>query len=123
MSGYRSLLIGFWQHAETPRSGQDLRGFGIGLEDRSCESCRFLIDEFEQSLAFRPRRADSYSQMSEISFGSPAVRFSRRLRFFQIRMRYHRITGGWLVDRRERPSCSNGFPIRGGGVPNGDADC
>jgi len=35
-----------------------------------------------------PHSAHSYSQMSGMLFDNPAVRFSRRLSFYQIRMRY-----------------------------------
>ena len=43
---------------------------------------------FWRPLAFRPCSTDSYSQMSGMFFDNPAVRFSRRLSFFQVRMRY-----------------------------------
>src|ERR1700730_2571676 len=42
----------------------------------------------EPSLAFPSRSAHSYSQMLGMFFDNPAVRFSRRLSFYQIRMRY-----------------------------------
>ena len=42
---------------------------------------------FWRPLAFPRCSTDSYSQMSGMFFDSPAVRFSRRFSFYQIRMR------------------------------------
>ena len=61
------------------------------LSSRAERTIHFRLACFHRASSLtciRRRRTHSYAQMSGMFFDNPAVRFSRRLSFFQIRMRY-----------------------------------